>query len=241
MLDTDQLEKLKAAFPAEALKPDNSRGFTLTSIKAAFVVERLNDVFGPCGVGWRYAHSPFIIEADTEIVTEVALQYRFIEAEGLVGCGRVVWSNEKADWQYHTPRSNWSEPIFCCGGRRASKGNAKITDARKSAVTDGLTKAASMLGIGHRVFKGLMAPKSSNKAAARPQGGNGKRKPSKMDGSTAFWSTYHTEGSAVGISMTEVEAMVDLEDWPSSLEKLNAAIAMYEENVAEAMESFVSS
>ena len=31
-----------------------------------------------------------------------------------------------------------------------------MTDARKGAITDGLTKAASMLGVGHEVFKGLV-------------------------------------------------------------------------------------
>ena len=38
---------------------DTSRGFELTSIKAAYVIERLNEVFGPCGIGWRYVSSPF--------------------------------------------------------------------------------------------------------------------------------------------------------------------------------------
>ena len=59
MLTQDQIQALKAPFPPEALSSDISHGFELTSIKAAFVIERLNEVFGPCGVGWRYAHSPF--------------------------------------------------------------------------------------------------------------------------------------------------------------------------------------
>ena len=59
MLKQDQVQGLKARFPAEALSADTSRGFELTSIKAAYVVERLNEVFGLCGTGWRYVHSPF--------------------------------------------------------------------------------------------------------------------------------------------------------------------------------------
>ena len=62
MLTQDQIEAIKAPFPPEALSSDTSRGFELTSIKAAqapAVIERLNEVFGLCGVGWRYVHSPF--------------------------------------------------------------------------------------------------------------------------------------------------------------------------------------
>jgi hypothetical protein len=57
MLTQDQVQALKAPFPAEAFSTDDSRGFELTSIKAAFIIERLNEVFGPCGIGWRYVHS----------------------------------------------------------------------------------------------------------------------------------------------------------------------------------------
>ena len=63
MLTQDQIQALKAPCPPEALGSDTSRGFELTRIKAAqapAVVERLKDeVFGPCGMSWRYAHSPF--------------------------------------------------------------------------------------------------------------------------------------------------------------------------------------
>ena len=38
----NQISALRASFPLEALSADTSRGFELTSIKAAFVVERLN-------------------------------------------------------------------------------------------------------------------------------------------------------------------------------------------------------
>jgi hypothetical protein len=44
-------EGLKQPFPAEAYSVDSSRGFNLTSIKAQYVVERLNEV---CGIdGWE--------------------------------------------------------------------------------------------------------------------------------------------------------------------------------------------
>jgi hypothetical protein len=155
MLTQDQIQGLKAPFPSESLSSDTSRGFELTSIKAAFVIERLNDVFGPCGVGWRYAHSPFEeLHTDNgraEIVTGIALQYRFPATNN--------WASPNGDLDH-----DWSEPIFACGGKSLGKGGAVFTDARKSAITDGLTKAASMLGVGHRVFKGLVRVKSDEAA-----------------------------------------------------------------------------
>ena len=67
MLIQDQIQALKAPFPLEALSSDFSRGFELTGIAndalikaaqadadASAVIERLNEVFGPCGIGWRY-------------------------------------------------------------------------------------------------------------------------------------------------------------------------------------------
>ena len=77
MLTQEQVQALRAPFPAEALKPDTSRGFELTSIKAAYGIERLNEVLGLCGTGWRYSHSPFedrpTDNGRLEVVTGVAL------------------------------------------------------------------------------------------------------------------------------------------------------------------------
>jgi hypothetical protein len=143
-----QLELLKDDFPPEAYSADNSRGFELTSIKAAYIMERLNDVFGVCGTGWRYAYAPFSMETSggsDEVMTEIAVQ--FYVGDG--GYGFARW--EGMGWTY-PETGDWSAPIFSAGGKHVVKG--RFTDARKSAITDGLTKAASMLGIGHDVFKG---------------------------------------------------------------------------------------
>jgi hypothetical protein len=63
MLSQDQMQALKTPSPPEALRHDTSRGVELNGIKTAqapAVAERLNDeVFVPCGIGWRYTHSPF--------------------------------------------------------------------------------------------------------------------------------------------------------------------------------------
>ncbi|MCB0018758.1 MAG: hypothetical protein KDE09_13290 [Anaerolineales bacterium] len=151
MISETQISALRAPFPVEALSADTSRGFELTSIKAAFIIERLNEVFGPCGCGWRYVHSPFEF-AESEMLTEVALQFRVVEG----GCDPVVWDAQTRGWAFAPDSGAWSWPIYAPGGRRPNKGNAPFTDARKGAITDGLTKAASMIGVGQDVFKGLV-------------------------------------------------------------------------------------
>ena len=77
-----------------------------------------------------------------------------------------MWDAQANDWIFRNGGSNhdWSEPIFACGGKGLGKGGAVFTDARKSAATDGLTKAASMISVGHQVFKGLVRIESDEAA-----------------------------------------------------------------------------
>ena len=45
-MNSDLYNKLTAAFPRDAFSTDSSRGFDLTSVKAQYIVERLNETFG---------------------------------------------------------------------------------------------------------------------------------------------------------------------------------------------------
>lgn len=155
----DLYTKLSEPMPASALSADTSRGFELTSIKAAFIFERLNTVFGLCGWGWRYSHSTIEL-VNTEVVTEVALQYRVPEG----GTGAVEWV-ENVGWVYNN-ETTWSHPVYAYGGKTPMGKAVAQTDARKSAVTDGLTKAASMIGVGIEVFKGEKTSQTARKAPA---------------------------------------------------------------------------
>jgi hypothetical protein len=222
MLNQDQIDALRAPFPEEALSSDTSRGFELTSIKAAYVIERLNEVFGPCGVGWRYVHGRFeqleTGNGRVEFITEVAFQYRFHATNDCAGCDQVVWDAQAGDWAFRNHGSNhdWSEPIFACGGKSPGKGSAPLTDARKSAVTDGLTKAASMIGVGHEVFKGLV----------RVGGGNGKHKPSGNGANaTAFWELYNSQGKEAEVSLEVAKALAGRDDWSDAIAQLRTLIA----------------
>jgi hypothetical protein len=223
MLNQDQVQALRSPFPDVALTPDCSRGFELTSIKAAYVIERLNDVFGPCGIGWRYVHSPFE-EVQTgngrvEIVTEVAFQYRFKPTNDCVGCDPVMWDAQAGDWSFRNGHSNhdWSEPIFACGGNSVGKGGAAFTDSRKSACTDGLTKSASMLGVGEAVFKGLV--RVGNRGGNGRDSGNGQQ-----PDATAFWRLFNTQGKAAGVSMEAAKELAGKGNWAVAYTELQSMI-----------------
>jgi hypothetical protein len=246
MLKQDQIEALKARFAPESLSADVSRGFELTSIKAAYVIERLNEVFGPCGIGWRYVHSPFdeldVGNGRIEVVTEVAFQYRFHATNECVGAEPVMWNAQAGDWAFRNGASNhdWSEPIFACGGHAVGKGGVALTDARKSSVTDGLTKAASMIGVGHEVFKGLVRVGKQTRKQSRSKG-NGKQpvptsrgqdnaEPAATNGNgkanaTEFWKLFNAQGKAAGVSMEAAKELAGNGDWAVACTELQALIA----------------
>lgn len=190
MLTEQQVDKLNERFPAEALGKDTSRGFELTSIKAMYIFERLNQVFGTCGVGWRYAHTP-IIEVGGEYVTEVALQV-YIGEKGI--SGGINWV-ENVGW-VEDGHIVWGAPIYAHGGKRpATKGMSPVTDANKSAVTDGLTKAASLMGIGHDVFKGH--PEGSSNSSRPKQSAPAKSLPEQTSPTaTDFFKAVKEKGGA---------------------------------------------
>jgi hypothetical protein len=129
-------EQLAANFPQKAITKREGGGANLSSIKSMYIFERLNQVFGICGSGWKYTHTP-IVENDADRITEVSLVYKI--------------GHDVSESGEHV--TMWSEPIFAFGGSRVRSGMSEA-DARKSAVTDGLTKAASMIGVGQAVFKG---------------------------------------------------------------------------------------
>ena len=152
----------------------------------------------------------------TEIVTEVALQYRFVPTSDCVGTGPVDW---RAGWVIRTSEisTSWSEPILACGGKSVGKGGSAFTDARKSAVTDGLTKAASMIGIGHHVFKGLVRTGKTYRT--------GGKKPGNGADSTSFWSLYRNEGKDAGVSSDVAKGLATKGDWTTACTELRTMIA----------------
>ncbi len=126
-------EKLKAPFPAEAISQHPTKTF-LSTIKAIYIVERLNDVVGIGG--WDLEHE---IVSDPEDYVSVR--------------GRLHYGKRNADdgpaysiYEFRTPDQY--------GGHKKTGTNTEPADGYKSAVTDCQSKCASYLEIGIDVFKG---------------------------------------------------------------------------------------
>lgn len=124
--DEQLTKELSAPLPAQAVKPHPTKTF-LSSIKAIYVTERLNQVFGIGG--WS-----------------VAVQEIERGEKGMV----VVKATIKVDdydiyYECYGGNDN--------GGENSK--NFDLGDAYKGATTDAITKIGSYLGIGIEVFKGL--------------------------------------------------------------------------------------
>ena len=148
------LELLAVDFPQSALSERKGSGGKLSSISPAYEIERLNQVFGMCGFGWRYSFTDFKEypgdgKIQMVIVAKVTLEYYAYAPENGID------------------KDGWSSPITAIGQGTVHQGMS-VGDAHKSAVTDGLTKAASMIGVGQSVFKGEQS--HSDRSTGAPPG-----------------------------------------------------------------------
>jgi hypothetical protein len=153
--------------PEDALKKiSGGRLSGMTDISPQWRYEVMTCVFGPCGIGWKYEIDSFemVPGADDQVVVfaHVRLYVR-------------------------DPGGEWSDPIPGTGGsmfiaaenRRRSgpvgRGNAPTDEplytlytsdeAKKMALTDALSVAMKMLGVGADVYRGHMDTKYSAPAA----------------------------------------------------------------------------
>lgn len=139
-LTQDQLDLIKKPLDPVAIKQHPTKTY-LSSIKAIYVTERMNEVFG---VGaWKtkvetVSHDP----ANGMVVVKVT---------------------------YEVPE--YGIYYECFGGNDNGGSNSKnfdLGDAYKGATTDAITKIGSYLGIGIDVFKGL-ANKPQQKEPNKPE------------------------------------------------------------------------
>jgi hypothetical protein len=125
-------EKLNKAMPAESIGRHPSMSF-LSTIKSIYVTERLNDVFG--SGGW---------DLETEIVKEERLVHNVkgkdVDYDHVIVCGRL----------YFREFDLYGSIQF--GGHDDK--TMMAVNAYKGAITDCLSKCASLLEIGIQVFKG---------------------------------------------------------------------------------------
>ena len=123
-ISPEMYQALKAPLPSEAVKPHPTKSY-LSSIKAIYVTERLNDVFG-CGA-WQIR---------TQLVTE--------SDKGMVVV-KVTLEIPEYGVYYESFGGNDN------GGEQSK--NFDLWDAYKWATTDWITKIGSYLGIGISVFQ----------------------------------------------------------------------------------------
>lgn len=125
ILSNEQLELLIKPLPSEAVKPHPTKTF-LSSIKAIYVTERMNEVFGVGGWSLKVEH------ITTTEKSMVVVKVTFVVKE--------------YDIYYECFGGNDN------GGENSK--NFDLGDAYKGATTDAITKIGSYLGIGIDVFKG---------------------------------------------------------------------------------------
>lgn len=136
-LTEEQKKLLKKTLPADAVKEHPTRR-GMSTIKAIYVTERLNEVFG---VGaWQLRVEPLT-------VSDTGLPYLIKTYET---------SNKKERTEYFAvSKTTLTIPEYnihyeCVAGAS----NDDLGDAMKGAQTDAVTKIASWIGIGIDVFKG---------------------------------------------------------------------------------------
>jgi hypothetical protein len=139
-LSLEQLSLLKSPLPKEAVKQHPTKTY-LSSIKAIYVTERMNDVFG---VGqWH-----------TKVRKEV-------DGGGGMIVVHVTFEVPEYGIYYECFGGNDN-------GGETNK-NFDLGDAYKGATTDAITKIGSYLGIGIDVFKGKTTTPPAKKEETPPQ------------------------------------------------------------------------
>lgn len=139
-----------AQVPANALKTINYGALKGKSdINPQWRYEALTEVFGLCGVGWRFE----VTGTKTANVEETLERMVFVFVNLYV----------KVD-------GKWSEPIPGCGGdfliKKDKNGLHGNDEAYKMATTDALGNAAKMVGVAADVYRGTYNTKYEKRGAA---------------------------------------------------------------------------
>lgn len=147
----------------------------MTDINPMWRIRELTELFGPCGIGWRYKIVREWLETastgEVGAFVDIELQYRI------------------------TPDADWSEPIPGTGGSKfvaAEKGNnlRASDECYKMALTDAISVACKALGFGADVYweagrtKYNAAPPEQDEEYTCAQCGKTIRDGKKKDGST---------------------------------------------------------
>lgn len=214
-----------ATDPAYTKAFNRGGGFSGTAINAAYVIRKLTEKFGPCGVGWR------LVREHDEFVTGHAL-----DAEGVTRCVIHVFRGrlEYMAVPVGVPRN--SDPVWVATGPQYGQTtfvgvnkNGFFTDeeAPKKSVTDCLGKCALLLGVGADIHMGEW---DDNKYLNDPTGGAPAKKPRSKAASAAAPAPTVSAG---GVDLTNVNIAIGTAAEPAELlvvfEDLRRSPAIYQE------------
>lgn len=147
----------------------------MTDINPMWRIRKLTELFGPCGIGWKYKIVREWLETastgEVGAFVDIELQYRI------------------------TPDADWSEPIPGTGGSKfvaAEKGNnlRASDECYKMALTDAISVACKALGFGADIYweagctKYNADPSNQDEEYTCAQCGKTIRDGKKKDGST---------------------------------------------------------
>jgi hypothetical protein len=150
MADNMKIYEALATPPNDAVKTIGAgklKGFS--DINPQWRYEALTNLFGPCGVGWKYTiddvHEKEVSTGELMVFVKVSL--------------------------YIKDKENWSEPIPPYGGdyliKKDRNGIHGNDEAMKMAVTDALGTACKMIGVAADIYRGLVAKGASDSKYAR--------------------------------------------------------------------------
>lgn len=129
MSDNKYIYNLGRSVPETAVKKIKGGAYGaagLSDINPQWRIEKLTEIFGPCGIGWYYDPLRIWVEnvADSQTMyAQVAL--------------------------YHKTENDWSKAVFGYGGTKLT---GRDDDAVKSTITDALSNACRYLGIGADIW-----------------------------------------------------------------------------------------
>lgn len=145
MSDIEQYRKL-AQPPAWALsKITGGRLRGMTDIKPAWRIQAMTEVYGLCGIGWKYE----VVKQWTEPGSEGQV-FAFVDV--------LLYVKRSMTTQDGVTANGWSEPIPGTGGSmlvaKEKEGLYSNDEAFKMATTDALSSAMKMIGMGADVYAG---------------------------------------------------------------------------------------
>lgn len=148
--------------PKEALKKiKGGRLSGMTDISPQWRYKAMTEQFGMCGVGWKYEVVRVFTEAGSD-------EQVFAFAEVLLFVRLPILGTALDDCA-------WSDPIPGLGGSMLvameSKGLYSSDEAFKMAITDALSVAMKMLGVGADIYMGMADGKYADKGTIEPKSG----------------------------------------------------------------------